>query len=133
MLAFGSESAVPQGRGYPLAASLLGSRLLCREARIHLFIQSIFDLFIRLKSPLFDKRPKCWGGNSSLGAKAGLWLVPTCFLLTPLAGSLPCVSHGARAAGQRGHGRQCSFVPGFPGQPGRSGQSLKWGPAPSCS
>lgn len=41
MPAFGSESALPQGRGCHLAVSLLGSRFLCREAWIRLFIQSI--------------------------------------------------------------------------------------------
>lgn len=62
----------------------------------------------------YNKSPKSGNRSSSREAEAGPWLVPTCFLLTPLSGPLPRARPLGRGAGQRGHGQQCGSIPGFP-------------------
>lgn len=66
----------PPGPARPLPALAGGQARLSAEMHGSVYLFNPLDLFIRFKSPLFDKSPESGGGSGSLDTEAGPHVFP---------------------------------------------------------
>lgn len=122
----------PPGPACPLPALAGGQARLSAEMHGSVYLFNPLDLFIRFKSPLFDKSPESGGGSGSLDTEVGPRLVHTCFLLTPLPGSLSRARPLGRGSRTARPWKPSTGAPGFR-RPAWPGEAPQWGLDASCS